>query len=182
MSSPAVTADDNRTLGFAGSVALAIGGLSAGPSALAGDLGFAVAGAAAAVAALLRWPGDPGRALGVALCAVVLCGPVVHPWYVLWGLVPLAAGVPSAGLWRCAIALSVPLCLYLMPYGLAPTLADVAVGVVGLGAGLCYLRLRPAGQVLQGQPVAVDAESADHPGRDPGHHRVVPELLARVNV
>jgi hypothetical protein len=149
---------------------------------------FAAAGAAIALTALLRWPGNPGRALGVALCAIVLCGPVVHPWYVLWGLIPLAAGGPTRDLRRLAIAVTVPLCLYLMPYGMAPTAPDVAAGVVGLGAGLCYLRLRPSGavstmgDVLQREPVAVDTESADHPGRDGGHHGVVPELLARVNV
>ncbi len=153
---------------------------------------FAAAGAAVGLIALLRWPGNPGRALGVALCAIVLCGPVVHPWYVLWGLVPLAAGGPTprhpTATRRFAIAVTGPLCLYLMPYGMAPTVPDVFAGVVGLGAGLCYLRLRPSGalgamgDVLEGEPVAVDAESADHPGRDGGHHRVVPELLARVNV
>lgn len=93
---------------------------------------------------------------------------------------------PSCG--RLATAVTVPLCLYLMPYGMAPTVPDVFAGVVGLGAGLCYLRLRPAGplgavgDVLEGEPVAVDAEAADHPGRDGGHHGMVPELLARVNV
>src|SRR5919198_1860582 len=40
----------------------------------------------------------------------------------------------------------------------------------------------PAGQVLQRQPVAVDAQADDHPGRHRGEVRVVPELLTGVHV
>ena len=38
------------------------------------------------------------RALGVILLAIVILGPIVQPWYLLWGLVPLAvtAGVRTA--------------------------------------------------------------------------------------
>ena len=32
------------------------------------------------------------RAVGISLTAVVVLAPVVHPWYLLWGFVPLAAG------------------------------------------------------------------------------------------
>src|SRR2546423_14380595 len=44
----------------------------------------------------------------------------------------------------------------------------------GPGLGLAVLAVR---QVLQGQPVPVDAQPADDPGGDGGDHRVVPELL-----
>ncbi|WP_123678700.1 polyprenol phosphomannose-dependent alpha 1,6 mannosyltransferase MptB [Couchioplanes caeruleus] len=33
----------------------------------------------------------PVRGLGLVFAAVVLCGPVVQPWYLLWALLPLAA-------------------------------------------------------------------------------------------
>jgi alpha-1,6-mannosyltransferase len=34
---------------------------------------------------------DPLVGVGIGLGAVVLLGPVVHPWYLLWGVIPLAA-------------------------------------------------------------------------------------------
>src|ERR1041384_546054 len=41
---------------------------------------------------------------------------------------------------------------------------------------------RARGDVFQRQPVAVDAEAADHAGGHGGDDRVVPEVLARVDV
>ena len=35
--------------------------------------------------------------LGLGFVAVVALGPVVHPWYLLWGFVLVAAGIPSLG-------------------------------------------------------------------------------------
>jgi alpha-1,6-mannosyltransferase len=57
------------------------------------------------------------RTLGLSLSALVLLGPIVQPWYLLWGLVILAttAGSRTA---RAIAALSVTVCL---------------LGVVGLG-------------------------------------------------
>ena len=40
---------------------------------------------------MLRGRIDPVTGLGVGLGAVVLLGPVVHPWYLLWAAIPLAA-------------------------------------------------------------------------------------------
>ncbi|MFI5838894.1 polyprenol phosphomannose-dependent alpha 1,6 mannosyltransferase MptB [Catenuloplanes sp. NPDC051500] len=37
----------------------------------------------------------PVYALGLGLLALVLLGPIVHPWYVLWGVVLVAAGAPG---------------------------------------------------------------------------------------
>ena len=53
-------------------------------------LGAAALGCALAGWALLRAP-NPVAGLGLAFAAIVLCGPVVHPWYLLWPIVPLAA-------------------------------------------------------------------------------------------
>jgi hypothetical protein len=144
---------------------------------------FALAGAGIAVLALLRWPANPARAVGVALTAIVLCGPVVHPWYLLWGLIPLAAGAADdPRVRRLCAGLIIGLALFLMPYGGGPTPTALGAAIVGAGAGWCYLRLRPAGEVLQREAVSVDAEAADDPGGHGGHHGVVPELLPRVNV
>lgn len=78
--------------------------------------------AAAAVCGWLLWGCfrgvvDPPTGLGVGLGAVVLLGPVVHPWYLLWAAIPLAASAPAAGYRRAAVALSVALSLLVPPTG-----------------------------------------------------------------
>jgi len=64
----------------------------------------------------------PVLGTGLALVTVVALGPVVHPWYVLWGLVPLAAVVGCRPRLERALAVtSVALAFYPMPSGGAPT-------------------------------------------------------------
>jgi len=124
-------------------------------------------------------------AVGLALGALVLLGPVVHPWYLLWAVVPLAAGSRDPRVLRWATRLSVALSLVILPHGVALTFRGVAEGVAGLGIGLVVLalsHLRHLRQMGQGQPVPVDAQPADHPGRDGRDDRVVPELLPGVDV
>jgi alpha-1,6-mannosyltransferase len=60
---------------------------------------------------------DPVTGLGVGLGAVVLLGPVVHPWYLLWAAIPLAAtrGMPRHR--RAALAASALLAVMLPPTG-----------------------------------------------------------------
>ncbi|WP_238012191.1 polyprenol phosphomannose-dependent alpha 1,6 mannosyltransferase MptB [Dactylosporangium sp. AC04546] len=90
--------------------------------------------------ALLRSP-NPVAGVGIALAAIVLFGPVVHPWYLLWPIVPIAAGlrrVPPAAVWGC-----VGLSLFLLPGGAPGYPAAVVAAVIGTVAGLLYLRLRP---------------------------------------
>jgi hypothetical protein len=56
------------------------------------------------------------KALGLSLLAVVVLGPVVQPWYLLWALVPLAAVAGE----RLAVGLAVSsavLCLLILPGG-----------------------------------------------------------------
>ncbi|GAA2631644.1 polyprenol phosphomannose-dependent alpha 1,6 mannosyltransferase MptB [Dactylosporangium fulvum] len=95
--------------------------------------------------ALLRAP-NPVAGLGLALSAIVLFGPVVHPWYLLWPVVPLAAGlrrVPPAAVWGC-----VCLALFLLPFGAPGYPEAIVAAVIGTVAGLLYLRLRPPLPVL----------------------------------
>ena len=67
--------------------------------------------------AVLRGRVDPVTGLGVGLGAVVLLGPVVHPWYLLWAAIPLAAtrGMPRHR--RVALAASALLAVMLPPTG-----------------------------------------------------------------
>lgn len=99
--------------------------------------------AGAVVAAVLLWRAPslgPVRALGLALLAVALLLPVVQPWYVLWGLLPLAAVAGP----RLAAALGagcLVLALLVLPSGRnvirpplygVPTLLAVAAAVLVL--------------------------------------------------
>jgi hypothetical protein len=154
--------------------------------------------------------------VGLSLAVVVLLGPVVHPWYLLWGLVPIAATGTSQRLIRVAVALSASLCLVILPHGVNFTPRGTLEAGLGLLLGLAALVAaglptrgaaggpllggpllggsvlggsilgadagRQPGQVGQGQPVPVDAQPADHSGGHRGDHRVVPELLPRVDV
>jgi alpha-1,6-mannosyltransferase len=103
-------------------------------------LGVLVAAAVAGVL-LLRTPAlGPVRAAGLALLAVSLLLPVVQPWYVLWGVLPLAAVL--RGRQAAAVAaLCLVLALLVWPSGRSvvrpplygvPTLLAAGVAVVVL--------------------------------------------------
>lgn len=67
--------------------------------------------------AVLRGRVEPITGMGTALGAVVLLGPVVHPWYLLWAAIPLAAtrGLPRYR--RAALAASAVLAVLVPPTG-----------------------------------------------------------------
>ncbi|WP_432975500.1 polyprenol phosphomannose-dependent alpha 1,6 mannosyltransferase MptB [Dactylosporangium sp. CA-233914] len=114
----------------------------------------AVAGCLLAGWALLRAP-NPVAGLGLALSSIILLGPVVHPWYLLWAFVPLAAGlrrVPSPAVWG-----SVGLSLFLLPTGAPGYPAAVVAASVGTVAGLLYLRMRPPVPTLTPAPTSAPA-------------------------
>jgi hypothetical protein len=102
--------------------------------------------AGAGIAALLLWRTrtlGPVRALGLALLAVALLLPVVQPWYVLWGVLPLAA-VAGRQLAPALGAMCLVLALLVWPSGRnvirpplygVPTLLAVAAGVLVLRRG-----------------------------------------------
>ncbi len=100
-------------------------------------LSFGVAGLVALTLLLRAHHLGPMRALGLAMVAVVALAPVVQPWYLLWGLILLAA-VGGERVLLALGALSVVLCLTLLPNGRslirpplygAPLLAAVAFAV-----------------------------------------------------
>jgi alpha-1,6-mannosyltransferase len=86
-------------------------------------VGLAAAGGVCLLLLWRCWRGrlDPLAGVGVGLGAVVLLGPVVHPWYLLWAAIPLAASATrrvfrSAATAACAVLAVV----------VAPTGADFA--------------------------------------------------------
>jgi hypothetical protein len=83
---------------------------------LARVIGLAVAAliCVAALTGRARWGSTTG--LGISLLAVVALGPVVQPWYILWGTVPLAAAGPGR-LRPVLIWISAALPLLVLPNG-----------------------------------------------------------------
>ncbi|WP_460866974.1 polyprenol phosphomannose-dependent alpha 1,6 mannosyltransferase MptB [Rhodococcus aerolatus] len=55
--------------------------------------------------------------LGITLGAVVLLFPVVHPWYLLWAAIPLAAWASAPAFRRPAVVVSAVISVILMPNG-----------------------------------------------------------------
>ncbi|SBT45880.1 polyprenol phosphomannose-dependent alpha 1,6 mannosyltransferase MptB [Micromonospora narathiwatensis] len=78
----------------------------------------------------------PVAALGLGLAVVVLAGPVVHPWYLLWALVPLAAAARGAGTRRAVAVGSIVLVLLVLPGGVQPGLPAALGAVLGSSAVL----------------------------------------------
>jgi alpha-1,6-mannosyltransferase len=123
--------------------------------------------------AVLRGRVDAVTGMGTGLGAVVLLGPVVHPWYLLWAAIPLAAtqGLPRYR--RAALAASAVLALLVPPTGADFQFRAFQLPlsiVAGLGILLVFLlvlRRHLAGQsgpdidVLPGRaPVPVPETSA----------------------
>jgi len=100
---------------------------------------FVVAGLGISLLCLLRVRRlGVARALGLSLLAVALLSPVLFPFYLMWGLAPLA----GAGLRRermTLIALSVVLTPALLPGGRAVLDAIVALGPLWLGGAIAVL-------------------------------------------
>ncbi|HEY2674903.1 MAG TPA: polyprenol phosphomannose-dependent alpha 1,6 mannosyltransferase MptB [Rugosimonospora sp.] len=102
------------------------------------------AGMAAAVglcAVLWRYRDRLGvvLALGLMLTTVVVLGPSIRPWYLLWGLVPIAVSSPHGRAARWLRLCCVALAFSVPPGGFAPTvprLALCALGAVAAGIGL----------------------------------------------
>jgi hypothetical protein len=94
--------------------------------------------AAALFVLLVRRSGQIGAvaALGLCLSALVVLGPVVHPWYLLWGLIPLAAA-GSHRIRRVVAVLSVVIVLLVLPGGVTPGLPVL----LGASIGICVALL-----------------------------------------
>lgn len=104
--------------GLIGSV-LGLGDHTASVLALARAIGLATAGGVCLLLLWRCWRGRVGplAALGIALGAVVLLGPVVHPWYLLWAVIPLAASTTHPAFRLTATAASAVLAVVVAPTG-----------------------------------------------------------------
>jgi alpha-1,2-mannosyltransferase len=120
-------------------------------------------------AALRAGPGPRRRRLGTAtgVAYVLLCSSVVWLWWADASGVDGLIG-SNAYVW-ISLALLVGLPISGQPVGDLPVNGLLISG-------------QAVGEVGQGEPVAVHAEPADHPGGDRGDDRVMPELLPGVDV
>jgi hypothetical protein len=154
---------------------------------------------AAGILVLFMLP--PGRVtpivgLGLGLGAVVVLGPVMHPWYLTWAIVPLAAAATQPRIRSVVVAVSIAFTLLVLPAGVQPNGAAILGAAIGAAAVFVagtlvgrsewqrvYASALGLGrQILQRESVAADAQAADDARRDRRYHGVVPELLARVDV
>ena len=109
-------------LGLIGGQVGVLGGLGDHTSQVLGlfrGTGLAIAGVICAVLLWKVYRGrlDPITGMAAGMGAVVLLGPVVHPWYVLWGLIPLAATQALPRYRRALLAASAVLALVVPPTG-----------------------------------------------------------------
>ena len=151
-----------------------------------------LAGAGAICLFMLRkHRANPAMGVGLGLAAVLALGPVVHPWYLLWAIVPLAAAATSEKVQRLVIFFSLAMTALVFPGGVQPSVASalgLVLGVVlvfGIAWAVSNLdrndlagsfavglrRLVPRrfatdrGEILKREPVAVHAQAADNADR-----------------
>ncbi len=92
------------------------------------------------------------QVVGVSLGALAVFGPATRPWYLLWGVIPLAVAAPAGALRRLAATASAVLAVVVLPDGYPPGRTDASLAALGLLVGLLALRfLRPV------QPLGVRA-------------------------
>ncbi|WP_258174665.1 polyprenol phosphomannose-dependent alpha 1,6 mannosyltransferase MptB [Actinopolyspora mortivallis] len=93
----------------------------------------------------------PLTGLGITLGAVALLGPVLHPWYLLWALAPLAVSTTDSRIRGSIIGISAVVALLVPPTGMAYVLRAymipfaVIAALVAFGLILLLLRGRSPG-------------------------------------
>jgi ACS family glucarate transporter-like MFS transporter len=113
---------------------------------------LAVSGLIAIVLLLRAHHTGPMRALGLTLVAVVALAPVVQPWYLLWGLVLLAA-VGGERVTLALGALSLALCLSLFPSGISLFSPPMYGVPVLFAVAIATIEVRRAAHVVLDEPV-----------------------------
>ncbi|GAB3528898.1 alpha-(1-_6)-mannopyranosyltransferase A [Phytohabitans suffuscus] len=109
-------------------------------------IGLGAAVVAGAILWLRRTHIGPVYAVGLGLGAIVLFGPALRPWYLLWALVPLAAAAPDGHVRRVAAVACAALAVVVLPSGFAFGAEQVAQAIFGcvLAAGLAAAVLTPS--------------------------------------
>jgi alpha-1,6-mannosyltransferase len=79
------------------------------------------------------------HALGLALTALAVLGPSIRPWYLLWGLVPLAVAAPDGLVRRWAPVACAVFALVVPPSGFWPTPARAVLATAGVAAACAVL-------------------------------------------
>jgi hypothetical protein len=97
---------------------------------------------AASVTALVAWHRQsPVYALGLSLAGFALLGPAIRPWYLLWGLIPIAAAAPPGAARRYCAALCAISAIVVLPDGYPPTVAQLGLAAAGVAlAGVALWR------------------------------------------
>ncbi|MEJ4112490.1 polyprenol phosphomannose-dependent alpha 1,6 mannosyltransferase MptB [Corynebacterium kroppenstedtii] len=113
---------------------------------------------------------------GVGMLVLVLLFPVVHPWYALWAIIPLAAWANQPLFRNTAVIYSIILSFFVLPRGLKLPAWSVAqtyiiaaasfVVLVGLGClALKLMKIRPPGVSLEGINAGKILVEGEHSGR-----------------
>ncbi|MGW6565508.1 polyprenol phosphomannose-dependent alpha 1,6 mannosyltransferase MptB [Streptomyces sp. NPDC054975] len=107
-------------------------------------LGLLAAGAIILALGWRAWRGriDPVLGLGLSLVALVALSPMVQPWYLLWGVVVVAAVAWRTLVGQVLAVVSAALVYETAPSGSTPWYGFVAAGVV-LVLGLLWVRREP---------------------------------------
>ena len=87
----------------------------------------------------------PVYGLGIVLVAVVVFGPAIRPWYVVWGLVPLAAAAVHTRVRHVLAGSCAALVLMVLPDGFGADAERVLLAVLGSLLGIAaFLLIRLA--------------------------------------
>jgi alpha-1,6-mannosyltransferase len=117
--------------------------------------GLALAGVIALYLLLRSHSLGPTRALGLTMVAVVALSPTVQPWYLVWGLVLLAAVIGQRA--ELALgALSVALCLSIFPDGRSLVRPPLYGGPVAAAAALAVFEVRRSARKVREQAEAAE--------------------------
>ncbi|MBB4686129.1 polyprenol phosphomannose-dependent alpha 1,6 mannosyltransferase MptB [Amycolatopsis jiangsuensis] len=132
-------------------------------------IGYVLSAAGIALVLRRQWTGrvDEVRSLGLLLALVVVFGPVVQPWYLLWAVIPLAASLPEGRARNAVVTVSAVVAVVLPPVGgnfagrvgLLVAGYAIAIGVV-VAAFLALRRTVPA-------ELSVPADAGATPSRTP---------------
>jgi alpha-1,6-mannosyltransferase len=89
----------------------------------------------------------PLYGLGLVLLALVIFGPALRPWYVIWGLVPLAVAAHQPRVRRALALLCAALLPMVLPDGFPADAEKILLATLGALTGIAaYLAIRMAGR------------------------------------